>query len=230
MLDFLRKKTESWLTKVVFTIIILTFIFFFGYSQMRTGGPGTNVAAVVNGTEIPYGLFKLQLENTTEFYKNMFKGQIPENMREQIRGTAVNEIINSYLLLQLADKLGIKISDLEIYDAISKNPSFQIDGKFDAIKYKKDFLPYFQRRFGISYEKLLRNELTNMKLVNFLSNQVSITEEEAKLNFDQENTLWSFRRIVIPENLTEDIKDAQKPEELAQTLHDLLKEKKTNKQ
>lgn len=198
MLDVMRKHTKSWLIKVIFAVIILVFVFFFGYSQMQKGSGGGNVAATVNGEPIPYGRYKLALEESREFYKQLFKGDVPEEVRPQIAASALYKVINQKLFAQFAKETGLSVTTQEIYDVISANPSFQTNGEFDPIAYKTNVLPYFEKRFGINFEEMLREELLSSKAATFLTENVIVSDEEAKDEFNKENTTWTFDRIIIP--------------------------------
>lgn len=205
MLGQMRKHSESWLIKVIFAVIVLVFIFFFGYSRMQKGSGGkTGIAARVNGEAIPYGRYRIAFENASEFYKKIFPDQMSDEMIFQIRASALSQVINEILLKQFAEDMGIKVTVKEIYDTIASNPNFQNEGVFDSNAYKNVFLPYFERRYGLNYEKLLKDGLLADHARDFILNNVEITENEAKETFYKEKTNWSFERIIIPESIAED--------------------------
>ncbi len=222
MLDIMRKHTRSWVIKIIFTAIILSFIFFFGYSQMQRGGAGTSVAATVNGEAIPMGEYKIALTDAREFYRNMFKNEIPEQMWPQIRQSALLKVISQALMAQFAETIGFHVTDLEIYELIQQNPNFQKDGIFSPSSYKTVFLPYFERRFGLNYEDLLRQEMMAAKGTEFIMSQVTVVEAEAKQQFMEEKTKWTFERITIPKTAAEGVTYDKTPAEIAGELHELL--------
>lgn len=220
MLDVMREKSRSWFIKVIFTIIILSFIFFFGYSslQKNAGRGGNNTVAKVNGHVISAGRYRLAFENVHEFYKKMFKGEIPDNMQEKIKETALYQVIDQELFVQLAKTLGISVSDPELYDAIANDPTFQKDGVFDPIAYRKYMLPYFEQKFGLNYELFLRDALLEAKVKSFLASQVSTTDAEAKNKYEQTRTLWSYERVSIPESPAEGVTYDKSAEEIARDI------------
>lgn len=233
----MRKHTRSWMIKIIFGVIIIVFIFFFGYSQMQKGGPGGpggGVAARVNGDAISYGRYKMALEDVQGYYEKIFKDKIPEQMWPQIRQTALLRVIDQALFVQLGDKLGISVTPEELLDNISHNPSFQQDGSFDPIAYKKFILPYFENRYGINYEDVLKKDLTTAKVINFLTGNVTISDAEAKKAYDKEKSTWTFDRIATPDKtvateVLESIKtsSAKNLESLVKK-HDLKKERLEN--
>jgi len=226
MLDIMRKHTRSWVIKVVFTAIILSFIFFFGYSQLQQGSAGSSVAATVNGEAVPMGEYKIALTDAREFYRNMFKNEIPEQMWPQIRQSALFKVISQVLMAQFAKEIGFNVTNLEIYEAIQQNPNFQQDGIFSPTSYKTVFLPYFERRFGLNYEELLRQEMMAAKGTEFILNQITIAEAEAKKQFMEEKTKWTFERIMIPKTAPEGVTYDKTPAEIATELHGFLSEGK----
>lgn len=245
MLDVMRKHSSSWLIKVIFALIILSFVLFFGYSRMQKAMKGlggkSGIAVMVNGERIPVGYYKLAYENTHEFYKQLFPEQIPEDMVEQMKAAALHQIINRTLLTQLAGEFNISVTPDELYESVSKNPNFQRDGVFDADAYKNNFLVYFERRYGLNYEDFLKNDLLAEKVRNFLEGQINVTETEARGAFDRENRLWGFERITIPVTAPEGITYDIDAEEIAKKtveakvlksskeLDDLLKKYKLGK-
>lgn len=227
MLDIMRAYASSWIIKVIFGFIILSFILFFGYKTMSRHGIG-GAAAVVNGEEIPIGLYRIFFEETSEFYKRMFKDKLPDGIENQIRQTALLRVINSELIAALGKKLGLTVLDEEIYQVISKNPQFQENGTFMTSLYKNNFLPYFKARYGIDYEEFLRRDILAAKTQDFLVSHVSISETEAKDDYMKNNTSWTFERVTIPEDAPEGVTYDMSAEDIAKNVIALMEEKQTS--
>ena len=228
MLDIMRKHTGSWLVKVVFGLIILSFILFFGYSQMDRDGAGKNTAATVNGKPIPMGFYKMAFENTREFYKKLFPDDIPEEMAVQMRQAALHQVINQSLLIQLASEFKIEVTPVELFEFVSKNPNFQKNGSFDSESYKNVFLPYFQRRYGMNYEDFVKDELLADKVRKFLEEHIIVTETDARYQYDRENRKWTFERIEVPVTAPEGVEYDLSGEEIAQKIIQLKNDKNNN--
>lgn len=204
MLTIFRKHTQSWIIKLIFSSIILVFIFFFGYSRMQKGGGGTGIAAKVNGEVIPYGRYKIAFENSREFYSKIFPDKLSDEMIFQIRASALHQVINEALLQQLGNDLGLTVTVQEIYDTISENPNFQKDGVFDPFIYKNTFLPYFERRYGLNYESMLKHGLLADKTKNFLISHINIAESQAKREFDKDKSNWTYERYTVPVSISKE--------------------------
>lgn len=193
MLDIIRRKASSWVTRTIFIVVVLVFIFFFGYNQIDTPNQGPQAVLVrVNGSDIRQNEFNLAFKSTLEMYKQVFKGNIPEGMNKMIAGSALQQLVNERLMIDAAHHMGLRVSDEELAKTIEGDKRFQRDGVFDRTSYRDIFLPSFQREFGLSYEELLRNELLAKKLNDLLQSSVKVSPEEAKSAYSQDKTTFTF--------------------------------------
>jgi len=196
MLDIIRKKASAWVTKIIFAVIIIVFIFFFGYSRMasRVRGASGGVVASVNGHNITGPEFQLAYDNTYQMYKNIFKtpdGALPEGVEKSITSSALNQLIQQAVVKNFGKKLGMTPTDEEIAKIIQKSPvATDETGKFDEFMYKKRFLPYFSQKYGIDYEYLVAGDvlLSNVKNVFGSAAKAPFARE----NYNQDNTKWTF--------------------------------------
>lgn len=181
MLDIIRKKASSWVTRGIFAVVVLVFIFFFGYNQIDIPNQGPQAVLVrVNGADIRQNEFSLAYKSNLEQYKQMFKGEIPEGMGKMISQSALQQLVNQRLMIDAAKKMGLSVSNEELARTIEASKQFQKDGQFDRALYRDYFLPSFQKEFGLNYEDLLRNELLAKKLDDVLRSAVKVSPAEAK--------------------------------------------------
>ncbi len=167
MLDILRKHASSWMIKVILGAIIISFAFFFGYNRMTRAkrsvqglAPGQPVATV-NGVEISDTEFRFFYDRNLDRLKETIKGdQAALNLQKFATNMTLQQLIRRQIMLQTAQSAGIKITDEELASTIKKNPELIHQGEFDPIFYKHQYLPYFENRFGINYEELIRQELS----------------------------------------------------------------------
>jgi len=193
MLDILRKNARSWLIKLTLGAIIISFAFFFGYNRMTRAkksikglAPGQAVATV-NGVEISDTEFSFFFDRNMERLKGAFKGEgMAETIHKFAQNMTLQQMIQRQLLLQTSRSLGIRVTDAELAATIRKNPELIRDGEFDPIFYRHQYLPYFENRFGINYEELLRQDLT----INALERLFAGTESKAPEQ--NESALWTF--------------------------------------
>lgn len=167
MMDNLRTAANSLVIKIIFGIIIVSFILT-GVSGYLIGG-SANYAAKVNGQEISRG----QFENAVASERNRQQQQLGEQFSllagnegyiKQMRQQVLSRMIDEALLDQYAKHLGLGISDEQIKQAIFKEPAFQNNGKFDNARYTS-----ILNNMGMTpdqYAHALRNQLTTQQLIN----------------------------------------------------------------
>lgn len=193
MLDIIRRKASSWVTRAIFAGVVLVFIFFFGYNQIDTPNQGPQAVLVrVNGADIRQNEYNLAYESTQEMYKQTFKGEIPPEMNKMIAGSTLQQMVNQRLMIDAATKMGLRVSDEELFKAIeTNNKLFVHDGVFDRAAYRQKLLDY-ERENGLNYEVLLRNELLAKKLDDILRSSVKVSPAEAKAAYWLEKTKFTF--------------------------------------
>ena len=167
MMDSLRTAANSLVLKIIFGIIIVSFILT-GVSSYLIGG-GANYAAKVNGQEISRG----QFENAFAGERNRMQQQLGDQFSElaanegymkPLRQQTLNRLIDEALLDQYAKKLGLGISDEQVKKAIFSTQAFQSNGKFDNARYNS-----IVNQMGMTadqYAQALRNQLTTQQLIN----------------------------------------------------------------
>ena len=219
MLDILRKHASSWVIKVILGAIVISFIFFFGYSTMRRG-PGYEGEAVaeVNGRPIPAGEYRMLLDQNYERLRQTFKDQdVPEFVQKMAVNSTLGQLVSRELAVAQADELGIVIPDTELAQAVRTTAAANRDGEFDAVFYKTQFLPYFKNRFGIDYETYLRNGIAVQTLAETF---VGVDQKPA---FPEETSggsmKWTFEIVTIdPAALEGELSKIEEARKLAKVL------------
>lgn len=224
MLDIMRRHASSWFIKFILGAIIVTFIFFFGYSSYRKGmrggrvGAQGQIAASVNGIPISEQEFEFFFNNTFERMKSSFAGkEIPDFARKLAESSTLQQLVGREIALQLADELGIVIPDAMLADTIRDAQTAQQGGEFDPIAYRHQFLPYFRNRFGMDYEQFVRQDLRLTALETLLNGVDRSAAESPK----EPSTAWTFESVLIdPQTLVESkaIADAAAAKPLAEKL------------
>lgn len=200
MLDILRKRAQSWMTLLIFGVVILVFIFFFGFGDMRGDlglGHRNGTVAKVDGRPILAGAFQLAVENNTAFYQEMFKNEIPEPIAKGIRPGTLQQLINQQLLVNAATRMGLRVSKEELADKIRTFPYLQKDGNFELTYYKEVFLGQLHRRYGIDFERMIADELLVEKFQTLLKSSVGAPPSEVRDAYDRENTQWTFATVEL---------------------------------
>ncbi|HBU1519236.1 TPA: peptidylprolyl isomerase [Klebsiella pneumoniae] len=193
MMDNLRTAANSVVLKIIFGIIIVSFILN-GVSGYLIGG-GKNYAAKVNGQEIGRG----QFENAVASERNRMQQQLGdqfselaanENYMKTMRQQVLNRLIDESLLDQYARELGLSISDEQVKQAIFQTQAFQTNGKFDNQRFSG-----IVAQMGMTtdqYAQALRNQLTTQQLINAIAGTDFMLPGES----DQLAALVSQQRVV----------------------------------
>ncbi|TLU64934.1 peptidylprolyl isomerase [Enterobacter sp. MF024] len=193
MMDSLRTAANSLVLKIIFGIIIVSFILT-GVSGYLIGG-SANYAAKVNDQEISRG----QFENAFAGERNRMQQQLGDQFSElaanegymkNLRQQTLNRLIDEALLDQYARELGLSISDDQVKKAIFVTPAFQNNGKFDNSRYNA-----IVNQMGMTpdqYAQALRNQLTTQQLINAVVGTDFMLKGEA----DELATLVSQQRVV----------------------------------
>ncbi|HGY5077060.1 peptidylprolyl isomerase [Citrobacter freundii] len=193
MMDSLRTAANSLVLKIIFGIIIVSFILT-GVSGYLIGG-SNNYAAKVNGQEISRG----QFENAFNSERNRMQQQLGDQFSElaanegymkTLRQQVLNRLVDEALLDQYSRELKLSISDEQVKQAILSTPAFQVDGKFDNNRYNA-----IVNQMGMTadqYAQALRNQLTTQQLIN----GVAGTEFMLKGETDELAALVAQQRIV----------------------------------
>lgn len=193
MMDNLRTAANSVVLKIIFGIIIVSFILT-GVSGYLIGG-GNNYAAKVNDQEIG----RAQFENAVASERNRMQQQLGdqfselaanENYMKTMRQQVLNRLIDEALLDQYARELGLNISDDQVKQAIFQTQAFQADGKFDNERFSR-----IVNQMGMTtdqYAQALRNQLTTQQLINAVAGTDFMLPGES----DQLAALVSQQRVV----------------------------------
>lgn len=167
MMDNLRTAANSVVLKIIFGIIIVSFILT-GVSGYLIGG-NNNYAAKVNGQEIGRGQFESAVASERNRQQQQLGDQFSElaaneSYMKAMRQQVLSRMIDEALLDQYAKNLGLGISDEQIKQAIFKEPAFQNNGKFDNARYTAVI-----NNIGMTpdqYAQSLRNQLMTQQLIN----------------------------------------------------------------
>jgi len=211
MLDKLRNSSRSFGTYLIFGVIILVFVVYFGPGGQSCGdlGAGSRVAwaAKVDGEEIPLRDFRAEYENLYRQYQAQMGDRFDPQMAQQmgIRSSAIDRLVTRKLLIREAKRMGIATTDEEVAKTIREQPAFQKNGRFDFETYRT----VLRNWRGISparYEAELRDDLLVGKVLNQLRLSAKVTEDEVEAAFARENDRASIAFVrVLPREMEKEI-------------------------
>src|SRR5919197_3511283 len=108
----------------VFYILAIAFIGWLAIGQVSSIlGPRGNVVLRVNGREYQYTEFQQRVQTAVEQYRQQSgNAQLTREDEEQIRNQVINQMTQDALLQQEYGRLGIRVSDDEVREAMRNSP------------------------------------------------------------------------------------------------------------
>lgn len=196
--DFL-KFNQSFLTRVILILLALTFVIGFGYVggiNLGGGGTGGGTAVEVNGEKVTYAQFKnLQDALRRQYTQNM--DEVPQQIQDFIKFSALNNIIELKLLSQKAEELGLRVTKDELANAITGNPAFQVDGVFVGKENYSSFITQRLRQTVADFEQSYKEELLARKLISIINETAKVTDEELLNLYKTQNEKLSLNYVVF---------------------------------
>ncbi|MEE8110968.1 MAG: SurA N-terminal domain-containing protein, partial [bacterium] len=191
MLKFMRKHGGSWFIKIILSVIVVTFVGFFGFTAVQ--GPFTrDVVATVDGEPVTLGEYQAAYRRTYDLFRRVYGEALDEATlnRLQVGRRALETLVRSRIQAQHAHRAGLIVSDEELSRHIQNQPPFQRNGRFDRVLY----LDILRRsRVPVSaYESEKRRDLLFRKLEAVIRDSVKVTRPEIEEAFR-----WSRERVKV---------------------------------
>lgn len=179
MISYMRENAGSWIIKILFGIIVVVFVGFYGFSDVRKANTASIIAKVGNRT-ITMSQYQTAYKNTMEMYRSLYKGQFNEEMMEKLgmKQKVLEDLIGRELLLQEAESRSIKVSSEDVQNAILSMPMFQQDGRFSEAMYKRA-LNYYNITAG-EFEKDKEQELVLKAMEAIITGSAKVSEQELR--------------------------------------------------
>jgi peptidyl-prolyl cis-trans isomerase D len=193
MLDLIRKKKESFIIKVVFAVIVLSFIgtifLVWGKGEDGFGSSGAGYAAKVGRTTISLEQYQNSYQRLREIYLQLFGqaagGLTPELEKQlNIRQAALDRLIDSVLLTKGAKELGVKVGKDEVAASIATMPAFQRNGTFDLALYQQTLK--MSRITPNDFEDSQKADLLIAKTRKAIMDKVQVSDDDAKAQYHKE--------------------------------------------
>jgi peptidyl-prolyl cis-trans isomerase D len=198
MLNVMRKHAGSWMIKVILFAIVIVFVFW-GVGSFRSRE--ASKVATVNDQIISLTEYRRAYNNLIDQYRQRFGSSLNDGMIEmlQIKSQALNQLIDRTILLQQAEKLGLRVSDAEIADTLMQTEVFQTDGVFDSRRYRNILAQVHLTPEEFEAEQ--KNVLLGQKLTRIIVGAAKVSEDEARQWYNWQNTAVSVDFVAFkPEN------------------------------
>jgi peptidyl-prolyl cis-trans isomerase D len=124
--------SRKWLTYVLFGALAFIFAAWgaYGIATLQFGS-STN-AAKVNGETIPYDQVRQAWLQQQSQWQQRFGGDMPQAVKARLEDELLEQFVRTTLMSQHTRKLGYRVSDAQLRDAVRSEPAFQVDGQYSA--------------------------------------------------------------------------------------------------
>jgi peptidyl-prolyl cis-trans isomerase D len=199
--------------KVIFVIIVLVFIFWGIGGSVSGGRP--DIVANVGGHSISTREFQRAYENLKNGYREVYKDRLNSELLEKLnlRGQALNQLVEARLLAAEAQRVGFTVSDDEVRTAITEIEAFRSYGSFSQDQYLR-ILRYVRATPG-EFEEDQRTQLLIKKLQRLITDAAQVSDEEVHdlFRMNQEKVSLSFVKIASADLFNEVTVDAKEVED-----------------
>jgi len=189
----MRRNAASTWVKAIFVAIVLVFIFWGFAGSFRN--TGAHAVATVNGEAIQPTTYYRAYNNLMRAYRDAYKdGMNAELLKAlDLKRRALDQLVQSNLLRQEAERLGLRTSETEVRDNIATMPAFQNEGRFD-----KDLYVRVLRANNLTpaeFEEAQREELLVRKLQELVLAGVNVGEADVRDQYHFDNDQVDLRIV-----------------------------------
>lgn len=175
MLKAMRKHARFFY--VLFFIVILSFIF---WGVGTIDQPTKVVVAEVEKERISLEEYWMAYDRLRDFYRETMKEGFTEEMEKKLnlKQRVLDILIDERVLLIAAKRAGITVSEKELEEAITNDPAFIRDGKFNREIYLRTL--QLNRMTPQLYESMRKRELLLLKMRRLIGESVDIPQTDVK--------------------------------------------------
>ncbi|MBA3492876.1 MAG: SurA N-terminal domain-containing protein [Gammaproteobacteria bacterium] len=177
MLQSIHDRAQGWLAWIIIGLICIPFAFW-GIQEYLTAAEEVAVAEV-NGEEVELDAFQRAYQQYRKQYQ-MILGRLSEKANEDgLKQQTLDQMVEMLLKKQLGEKLGLRISDRQVTQAVKTFPAFQRDGKFSNNLYERGLQSAGMS--AVTFEEQLRRELLTDQVRKAVIDTSFVTNREIDL-------------------------------------------------
>lgn len=194
--SFQQLKWVLWLVVIVF----VAFIFVdWGMGRVRGDRTSGGEVASVHGEPITSVDFDRQYKQTEDRYRQMYKGNWSPSLAKamDLPNQVLNGMIERRMLLESAQRSGLRVSDAELAEKIQSMPALQRSGQFvGAAEYANVLASY-----GLTVEQFERGFREDMMIDRYnalVAASLVVPEERLKSQFEAQNEKAKIEYVLLP--------------------------------
>ncbi|MDE3274061.1 SurA N-terminal domain-containing protein [Pseudoalteromonas sp. G4] len=198
MLERIREGSQGATAKVILTLVILSFALAGIGSYL--GQPTETPVATVNGKEISQMSFARAYENERSRLEQQFGEYFSQIASDpaytaRMRENVIQRLVQQELQMQLAQELGLRVSDEAIKEEIRNIPAFQVAGEFNNDRYLQVIRQMNYQPDG--FRDYLRKEMTLNQLASALIATDFTLENELAATVKLQNQLRDIESVTL---------------------------------
>lgn len=187
MLKFMRRHATGWMIKIMFSLIIIVFVFW-GVGSYRER---EKTVAQVGSAKIMMSEYSDAYKRLYNRYRMLYADRFDENVLNglKLKEKAIDQVVEKHLLLLKAEELHIGVSDREFSEYVQSIAAFTRNGRFDQKMYEQ-----ILKREGMDpkgFEKSEREAIIVAKLMAVLQDNGLLMNDR-----DMENSYMRERGLV----------------------------------
>ena len=199
MLEMMRSKAASWVVKILFLFLILSFAIW-GVGDMFRGRGALQTVAEVGGSEIA----RQDLSDQFRRLMNTMRSRFGESFDTQkavqlgLLDQTLDQIVNSRLLLLDAQDLGLDVGDDLIRTTIRNAPEFRgVGNNFDPLRFREFMV---QQGFGseAGYVSVLRQDMLRRQITGTVVSGAAPPTQLVDLLFGFRNERRVAEVVTVP--------------------------------
>jgi peptidyl-prolyl cis-trans isomerase D len=204
--------------KIIFIIIVIVFVFW-GVGNFQEGS--SDRVALVNGDAITLESYRNAYENYVESLRQQYGSNVNRDFLKmfQVSKQVISSLVTQKLLMQEAEKMNLRVTDLELANAIQSISSFQENGNFDNSRYT-----YLLEQNNLTtelFESSQRESMLIDKLSKLITSGIKISEGEIDDWYEWINAQVDLNYVVFK---ADDFKDIDPSEDELNSFYESNKE------
>ncbi len=160
MLESLRNATKTWVVKLLFALLVLSFLAWGVEDVVRDGLFGRSPAIQVGDVQVTAVEVNSEFKREVERLQPLFGGKLnaDEARKLGLLDRTIDNIVTRTLIEEASRRLGLAASDDAVIARVAADPSFRNElGQFD-----RDLLRRALGRAGLSEKEFMRLEKNNL--------------------------------------------------------------------
>ena len=193
-------KYLSWVLWLVIVVFVLFVFVDFGATVPTGSTIPTDAAASVGDIDVTYGEFERSYRQAEDTYRQIYGDQFNRELAQQmgLPLQVLDSLVADKILLQEADRMGLRVTDEEVRQAILEFPAFQATtgGFVGEERYRQTL-----RSSGYtvdSFEQMIRTQLLGQMVRDVLSANLFVSDEDVLASYKDQIEQAQIRFVQLP--------------------------------